>query len=213
MLKLTVQQAFWRLIDMPKPPTMQHGARDDFQTPSFALRPLLPHLPKDAYIWECASGKDNLTYAFEQLGYWIHGSDILDMADFLDPNSLGYPTSLIENFTHIITNPPYSLKMQFLQECYRLNKPFALLLPLNTLGTFKRQQLLSLGIEIIFMGGRIHFETPSGEGSGLWQETAWFTHGLNLPYQLNFPDKPIDRTPLVSSPSALTVVTTQHLMP
>ena len=35
-------------------------------------------------------------------------------------------------FDCIITNPPFSLKQEFLQRCYELGKPFALLLPLTT---------------------------------------------------------------------------------
>ena len=188
---------------MPKPSTMQHGAPDDFQTPDYALRPLIPYLPRNGLLWECATGNDNLTLALEQQGFSIMGTDILGMADFLDPDSIGYPANMTDAVSCIVTNPPYSLKYEFMVECHLLRKPFALLMPLTFLGTFKRQYLLD-GIEIIFMGGRINFETPSGEGSGSWFETAWFTHGLNLPHQLNFPTSPIDRTPLTDTTDIIT---------
>ena len=34
-------------------------------------------------------------------------------------------------FDMIITNPPYSLKDEFIKKCYEWNKPFCLLLPIT----------------------------------------------------------------------------------
>ena len=33
----------------------------------------------------------------------------------------------------VITNPPYSLKDKFIEHCYELDKPFALLLPVTAI--------------------------------------------------------------------------------
>ena len=41
---------------------------DDFQTPPHALAPLLPFLPKDEVIWECACGGRNLVKALRSEG-------------------------------------------------------------------------------------------------------------------------------------------------
>ena len=107
------------------------------------------------------------------------GTDILSGQDFLHWNP--------EKFDVIITNPPFSLKQQFLERCYNLGKPFALLLPLTTFETGKRQRLFKEnGVEIIFFDRRVNFEVPSGKGSGSWFATAWFTNGLGLPSVLNF---------------------------
>ncbi|MEM3859736.1 MAG: hypothetical protein QW478_10090, partial [Candidatus Micrarchaeaceae archaeon] len=85
------------------------------------------------------------------------------------------------NFDAIVTNPPFSLKQEFLIRCYELQKPFALLLPLTTFETKKRQDLFKkYGVEVIFFPKRINFETPDGSGNGSWFATAWFTWGLNL---------------------------------
>ena len=151
---------------------------DDFQTPAHALDPLLPYLDKEWWIWECATGKRNLQYALTRAGYKCFGTDILTGHDFLEKN--------IE-CDCIITNPPYSLKNAFLNRCYRLQKPFALLLPLTTFETKKRQALFrEYGVEVIFLPKRINFETPSGQGSGSWFATAWFTWGLGIGQQLTF---------------------------
>ena len=161
-----------------KPPLKQ-GNSNDFQTPPEAILPLLPYLNKNWSIWECAYGKGNLIEAFIDKGFEVIGTDILGNYDFL----INKP----EFFDCIITNPPFSLKQEFLERCYNLGKPFALLLPLTTFETAKRQELFKkYGLEVIFFDKRINFETPSGKGSGSWFATAWFTWGLNIGKELNF---------------------------
>ena len=162
-----------------KPP-LQQGHSNDFQTPPEALEPLLPYLKKDWLIWECASGNGNLANKLNTLGYRIVRSDILTGENFLywQPD---------DNFDCVITNPPFSIKQKFLERCYELKKPFALLLPLTTFETAKRQKLFrENGLEVIFMPKRINFETPSGKGSGSWFATAWFTYGLNIGKEMTF---------------------------
>ena len=170
----------FRLITaFPKPEPMQQGASNDFQTPPIALKPLLPYLKREWIIWECAEGRGNLTKEFKRLGYSVIGSDILTGQDFLNWQPVKYDC--------IITNPPFSLKQEFLYRCYCLKKPFALLLPLTTFETQKRQALFQkYGVQVIFLNKRINFETPSGRGSGSWFATAWFTNWLNLPKDLMF---------------------------
>lgn len=92
-----------------------------------------------------------------------------------------------ETFDCIITNPPYSLKQDFLKRCYDLKKPFALLLPLTTFETRKRQRYFKkYGVQVIFFDKRINFKTPDGTGSGAWFATAWFTNWLDLPSDFMF---------------------------
>lgn len=161
-----------------KPP-MRQGSPDDFQTPAEALNPLILYLKKEWIIWECAIGKGNLERALRALGFTVIGIDILTGQDFLKWQP--------EKYDCIITNPPYSLKQKFLERCYLLKKPFALLLPLTTFETRKRQELFKkYGLQVIFLSDRTNFETPSGKGSGSWFATAWFTCWLNLPKDLNF---------------------------
>ena len=163
-----------------KPPLRQ-GSSNDFQTPPEALEPLLPYLKKDWQIWECACGKLNLVEELQRLGYDVVYSDILNGQDFLNWQSNG-------KWDCIITNPPFKYKQQFLERCYELRKPFALLLPLTTFETAKRQKLFrEKGLEVIFMPKRINFETPNKvENSRSWFATAWFTNGLNIGQQITF---------------------------
>lgn len=165
-----------------KPPLKQ-GSSNDFQTPEDALNILIPFLNKKWIIWECACGKGNLIKGFNKYGIYNIGSDILDKPpkDFLKWTPVEYDA--------IVTNPPYSIKEKFLERCYELGKPFALLMPLTALESEKRQKLFrKYGIQLIIPNKRINFETPSGKDGGSWFATAWFTWGLNLPKDILFVD-------------------------
>lgn len=158
---------------------MRQGSSNDFQTPPKALNPLFKYLKKGWIIWECACGKENLTRELRERGFTVISTDILTGKDFL---TWGPPI-----YNCVITNPPFSLKQQFLERCYKLKKPFALLLPLTTFETAKRQKLFKkYGVEVIFFNKRINFETPSGKGSGSWFASAWFTNGLSIGKELTF---------------------------
>lgn len=167
-----------------KPPLRQ-GSPDDFQTPPIVLKPLLPFLKKDWTIWEPAAGKGYLSDELERLGF-----DVIATDKFYDKEDVAWDflTDKPPYWDCIITNPPFKYKQQFLERAYSLGTPFALLLPLTTFETKKRQDLFKkYGIEVIFFDKRINFETPNKvENSSAWFATAWFTHGLNLGNTLNF---------------------------
>jgi hypothetical protein len=159
---------------------MKSGRSDDFQTPSIAIQPLLKYIPKEKIIWECSCGKGNICRAFEVEGYNVIGTDIKTGSNFLN-----YEPE--ENYDVIVTNPPFTIKEQFLARAYKLKKPFAFLLPLTTFEGQKRQKLFKdNGVQVIFVNKRINFETPGKGGGTAWFATAWFTHGLNLPREINF---------------------------
>jgi hypothetical protein len=163
-----------------RPPMSKHNI-NDFQTPGFALNPLLPYLRQEWLIWECSCGKGNLVNKLKEEKYNVIGTDITDGHNFL----MWKP----ERFDCIITNPPYSEKQSFLERAYNLNKPFALLLPLTTFETEKRQNLFDKyysETKFIFLNKRINFETQSGTGSGAWFSTMWVCYKLELPRILNY---------------------------
>ena len=162
------------------------GTYDECQTPPYALEPLYPHIkyPNDP-IWECAAGKGVLVNALSQKGFGVIATDISNgiNQDFL---TMWHEIPYIAT---IVTNPPYSLKYEWLARCYELEFPFALLMPVEMLGTAKGQKLFDkYGIEIIFVSPRVDFYMPHKgyEGGGAQFPTAWFTWKLNLPQQINF---------------------------
>jgi hypothetical protein len=157
---------------------MQQGHSNDFQTPAWVLKPLIPYIP-DGIVWECACGKGNLV---KGLAYYIEtiGTDLLTGTDFLTCN-------IPNGVTSIITNPPYTIKDKFLERCYEIGLPFALLMPLTALEGIKRQALYRKhGLELILLPRRIDWITPSGIKGGSWFASAWFTNGLNVGKELTF---------------------------
>ena len=146
---------------------------NEVYTPREALNPLLPYLKKEWKIWECASGKGHIAkYLRDEEFEVIEGQDFFN--DY-------FPEADI-----IITNPPYSNKDDFLERAYSLGKPFAFLLPIESLGA-KRRGLLykKYGIQLIIPHERINFIVPSGKKSA-WFPTAWFCWKLDLPKDLIF---------------------------
>jgi len=162
------------------------GTYDECQTPPYALEPVYQHIDTH-YVWECAAGKRTLVRQMRKVGIPVIDTDITDPipgwhADFF------FTKPTIDDYT-IVTNPPYSLKYDWLQRCYELDHPFALLMPVEMLGTENGQKLFDkYGIEVIFLSPRVDFYMPKKgwEGSGAQFPTAWYTWKLNLPKQINF---------------------------
>ena len=158
------------------------GTYDLCQTPPYALEPLIPFLEEyQAYpVWECAAGQGTLVRELERNGFWVLDTDIQTGQDFFKETEPG---------SVIVTNPPYSLKYEWLARCYYLENAFALLMPVEMIGAKKAQDLFKkYGIEIIFMSPRVDFYMPNKgwSGGGAQFPTAWYTWKLYLPKEINF---------------------------
>ncbi len=178
-----------------------YGA-NNYQSPEWIVDPLVPYLKKDWRIWEVAAGEGNLANRLRQKGFEVIESDIrprnnavwkidfIDAKDMpLSPNYIGLGLWASVNTHCIITNPPFSLKNQFLQRCYEIGKPFALLLPFTALESEARQKYYrEVGLELVLFNKRINFVDPSRRDhkSCSWFPSCWFTWGLNIGKQLTF---------------------------
>lgn len=142
--------------------------RDRCYTPGYALDPLLPYLPKR--LWESASGDGHMVRALESAGHDVYASELQRGENF---------------FTHTppcewdaqVTNPPYSSKYFWIERSYMLGKPFALLMPLETLGTWSAQKYFrKYGVEVLLLNKRVNFYMPNMglSGSGANFPVAWF---------------------------------------
>jgi hypothetical protein len=148
----------------------------DLYTPFYATELIVPYL--HGTIWECAAGEGHITSVLEAHGMNVIETDIAIGSDFFD-------TQLPNGADFIVTNPPYKLKDKFLQRCYDLGVPFALLLPITALGGMKRSKMFrDYGVEILVPDTRINFIYPNA-GKSSWFHSAWFCHNV-LPSPLIF---------------------------
>lgn len=60
----------------------------------------------------------------------------------------------------IVSNPPFSMKDKVLERLYQLNKPYAILLPLNSLQGKKRFPYLKDSIQLLSFDERIEYHKP-----------------------------------------------------
>lgn len=131
---------------------------DSCQTPPYAVEPLLPFLKPQWTIWEPACGEGLLQRALEAAGRRVVGTDYLTGHDFFDH---------IEESDVVVTNPPYSIKYDWLERCYQLCRPFALLVPVETIGAASAQRLMAAyGAEILLLNRRVNFKMPNAGWSG-----------------------------------------------
>lgn len=168
---------------------------DCCQTPPYAVDPLLPFLPrsKNVVIWEPAAGKGYIVRKLESEGFSVLATDIQTGVNFLTDN--------LEGWDIIVTNPPFSIKYKFLRRCYELGKPFALIMPVESMGVGEAQKLFSVfGVEVIWVNRRIGFEMPKkGFNCTPQFATAWFTWGLRIGRENTFSQMPrysMDQLPL-----------------
>lgn len=152
---------------------------DQCQTPSYGVAPILPYLAPGTRVWEPATGEGYLADALDKHGCttirtdWITGQDFFRYAP--DPST----------YDVIVTNPPYSLKYDWMQRCYALGKPWALLVPLETIGAGKAQAMFRQhGFEVLLLDRRINFKMPNKGWDGSAQfPVCWLCWRL-LPQQI-----------------------------
>lgn len=154
---------------------MKNEKFDDLYTPSYAVKPLLKYISKGITVWECCDfGKSEITRLLKEHGCKVISTD-------KEENFFQYKPQC--DFDMIITNPPYSLKDEFLEKCYEWNKPFCLLLPITALEGKKRGKLFrKRGIELLVFDGRVGFMSDKKSN---WFNTSWFCYKV-LPKQLIF---------------------------
>jgi hypothetical protein len=152
---------------------------DEFYTPSIAVEMILPYIPNNVTrIWECTAIKESkIVWVLRDAGYTVIATHIDSGFDFLKCEPA--------DFDLIITNPPFSIKEDFLLRAFELKKPFMFLLPITTLEGVKRNKLFrENGVQLLIPDRRFNFSLE--KGSGAWFQTSWFTHGLGLEKDLNF---------------------------
>ena len=87
------------------------------------------------------------------------------------------------DFDIIITNPPFSLKNEFLKKAYEYGKPFCFLLPITTLeGVFRGKLFKKYGIDVLVLNKRVNYINAK---KNAWFNSSWFCWNV-LPEKLIF---------------------------
>lgn len=132
--------------------------QDEYYTPAILVKPIIKHLKKGITIW-CPFDTKNSEFVIllKEAGFNVIYSHIKDGKDFFN-----YEPS---NYDCIISNPPFTKKLQVFERLYKLNKPFAMICPLTMLnyqiiGNFfidKNLQLLIVDKKVSFNGKTASF--------------------------------------------------------
>lgn len=111
-------------------------------------------------------------------GYNVVRSSLAEGQDFFNYEP--------EKWDIIVSNPPFSIKDKVLERLYSFNKPFAVLLPLNSLQGKTRYKYFKDGIQILSFDARICYHNKEHMDSvvkGSPFATAYFCRDL-LPKDL-----------------------------
>ena len=150
---------------------------DECYTPKNEVWPLFRFLDKTKIYYEATSDQSSsIIDGLSEGGYKAQGSN---GQDFLTIESL-------LGFDGIITNPPYSKKTQFLEKCYTLGLPFALLLPVAAVQSQSRGKMFDkYGVSMLVYNRRVDFTGKKAPPFGV----AWFMgNGFCEPNKLFFVD-------------------------
>lgn len=130
----------------------------ELYTPYYAVEPIVKYIPKSYRIWCPFDAEWSSFYqTFRENGFDVIRSHIDEGKDFF----LYEP----DDYDVIISNPPFNIKDQILERLYNLNKPFAVLLPLNTLQGKTRCKYFKNGIQILSFDQRIGFHNRQNMNS------------------------------------------------
>jgi len=156
-----------------------YNVKDELYSPINAITPLLKYIPNNKTIWECCDSptEGNITKVFRDSGYNVVSTSIHKGDDFL--------TCKIPDGVDIIcSNPPYSKKDEIIARCYAIRKPFALLLPIDSITGVERCKMYKKRPpQFIIFNRRINFINSGNNSQG---GSMWLCWNLDLPNQVVF---------------------------
>lgn len=99
---------------------------NELYSPFYIVDHIAKYISKDKVIW-CPFDEEWSAFyrRLKELGYKVIRSSLAECQDFFT-----YEPS---EWDIIVSNPPFSIKDKVLERLYSFNKPFAILLPLNSL--------------------------------------------------------------------------------
>lgn len=126
----------------------------ELYTPYYAVDPILKYLPKDKIIW-CPFDEEWSSFynKLKENGFHVIRSSLREGQDFFEYEP--------DKWDILVSNPPFSIKDKILERLYSFNKPFAVLLPLNSLQGKTRYKYFKQGIQILSFDARICYHNKN----------------------------------------------------
>jgi hypothetical protein len=131
--------------------------KDEYYTPKVLVEAIVPYIPVGKVVWCPFDTEDSeFVHAFRERHEVVY-SHIWEGKDFFEYEP--------ERYDFIVSNPPFTRKLEVLSRLYLLGKPFAMVLPLPMLnyqevGDFfldKELQLLVVNKKVSFDGNTASF--------------------------------------------------------
>ena len=121
---------------------------NELYSPYYVVDHIVKYIPKDKIVW-CPFDEEWSAFyqRFKELGYKVVRSSLAEGQDFFEYEP--------EQWDVIISNPPFAVKDKVLERLYSFNKPFAVLLPLNSLQGSKRFKFFQRGIQMLSFDSRV----------------------------------------------------------
>lgn len=129
------------------------SGNDEFYTPGYAVLPILEFMTGKEKVWCPFDTEDShFVRMLRDRGCDVVFTHISRGQDFFE-------TEVPKGCTHIISNPPYSMKTEVLERLFTLNKKFAMLV--GVVGLFESQRRFGMfrdnDFEILYMNRRISY--------------------------------------------------------
>jgi hypothetical protein len=139
--------------------------QDEWMTPDYAVKALLPFLPKKANIL-CPfdMGASEFKLVLQQAGHYVTYTHIDWPKGKYQKDFFEYTAEEVKDFDFIISNPPYSQKDAVFEKLFELDRPFAMLMG-ATAGLFegKRFSLFkNKKLEIMWLKPRVAYIDQNG---------------------------------------------------
>ena len=132
--------------------------KDEYYTPGILVEPIIKYIPKGSVVW-CPfdTEKSEFSIKLKEAGFSVINSHIWEGKDFFHYEP--------EHYDCIVSNPPFTRKLEVLTRLYEIGKPFAMILGLPILnyqevGSFfleRDLQLLIVDKKVSFDGNTSSF--------------------------------------------------------
>lgn len=159
---------------------MTKSKGNEYYTPKYVWENIKKYIPKDKIIYEPFN---NINFPqslkshqyLKELGFKMKPLIIFDPVtsknDFFKNKDLDYDI--------VVSNPPFSIKQAIIKRLVKLDKPFILIAPIETISN-KYISDLSDNIEVIIPKKRMNFAISNKKKSGAIFPTAYICYKMNI---------------------------------